>query len=140
MHKLRSLSASEWSLLLLSVFMLPLIAMLVRFSGYNRTKALLNKCISTRSGHDNLQQAGSDQAYSIARMVSVASRYGPWRANCLKQSLLLWWLLARRGLESEIRFGVWKEADEDFEAHAWVEFNGFNLCDSDILQQKFRRL
>ena len=136
LHKLRSLSASEWRLLWLSVFMLPLIAMLLRLAGFNRTKALLNKYISTGSDYGNLQQIESDQAHSIARMVSVAARHGPWRTNCLKQSLLLWWLLARHGLVSEIRFGVRNGPKDEFGAHAWVEYKGINLCDSDILQRE----
>jgi len=135
LRKLRALSLDEWWLLLLSLFMLPLIAVLLRFAGFNRTKNILSKFISNEPGN-NKQQPGPDQTHSIARMVSVAACYGLYRANCLKQSLLLWWLLARRGLESEIRFGVREGPEEEFGAHAWVEYNGINLCDSEVLQKQ----
>ena len=48
----------------------------------------------------------------IARMIAVAAAHGPYRANCLKQSLVLWWMLARRDTHSEIRFGVPKVQDQ----------------------------
>jgi hypothetical protein len=39
-------------------------------------------------------------------------------------------------LESEIRFGVREGPEEEFGAHAWVEYNGINLCDSEVLQKQ----
>lgn len=124
---------------MLSLFMLPLIAVLLRLSGFNRTKYFLSKFISNEPDGSK-QQAGPDQARIIARMVSVAACHGLYRANCLKQSLVLWWLLARRGLKSEIRFGVKKGPEDEFGAHAWVEFNGMNLCDSKVLQKQISAL
>ena len=50
--------------------------------------------------------------------------------------MVLWWLLARHGLQSEIRFGIKAEPGEEFGAHAWVEYEGANLCDSDVLQKQ----
>jgi len=48
------------------------------------------------------------------------------RASCLEESLTLWWLLAKHGIFSELRIGVRKDA-QSFEAHAWVERDGFAL-------------
>jgi hypothetical protein len=136
LQKLKELSVQEWKLLLVALIMLPVVALLLRLAGYNRTRNSLSKFIPKEPGYNNSQEAGSDQAKTIARMVSIAACYGPYRANCLKQSLVLWWLLARCGLASEIRFGVKKEPEEEFGAHAWVEFNGMNLCDSEVLQKQ----
>jgi hypothetical protein len=135
LQKLKALSLQEWLVLLVALIMLPVIALLLRIIGFKRTKTLLSKSIPKGSGSNHLQHAEPDQANAIARMVSVAACYGPYRANCLRQSLLLWWLLARRGLESEIQFGVRDEPEEKFGAHAWVEFNGINLSDSEIIQK-----
>ena len=136
LRKLKALSFNELQLLLVAVIILPVVALLLRVAGFNQTRSLLSKFISQGSGFNKPQQPETDQAHNIARMVSIAACYGPYRANCLKQSLVLWWLLARRGLRSEIRFGVKKEAEEEFSAHAWVEFSGINLSDSNVLQKQ----
>ena len=70
-------------------------------------------------------------------MVAIAAAHGIYRANCLKQSLVLWWLLSRRGIKSEIVFGAQRDVVDDFNAHAWVECNGINLSDSEEVQQRF---
>jgi hypothetical protein len=44
----------------------------------------------------------------------------------LEQSLALWWLLGRQGIESSVRIGTRKSGDK-FEAHAWVECDGVAL-------------
>jgi hypothetical protein len=59
-------------------------------------------------------------------MVRVAASRGPYRGNCLQQSLTLWWLLRRQNIESQIRFGARKDGGE-FKAHAWVEVDGYAL-------------
>jgi hypothetical protein len=69
-----------------------------------------------------------DSAREIARLEQAAARHLFFRANCLEQSLTLWWLLRRRGIVAELRIGARKEAGR-FEAHAWVEFDGAVLND-----------
>ena len=76
----------------------------------------------------------------IARMIAVAAAHGPYRANCLKQSLVLWWMLARRDTHSEIRFGVPKVQDQTFAAHAWVECGGEALDGSVASNQQLQSL
>jgi len=73
----------------------------------------------------------------IARAVRVAAQHGIYQANCLERSLVLRWLLARQGIESEIRFGARKE-DGEFEAHAWVECCGVPLNEVRNVHEQFR--
>jgi len=47
------------------------------------------------------------------------------QATCLRQSLVVWFLLRRRGLPAELRIGA-RKVEDRLEAHAWVESNG--LC------------
>ena len=76
------------------------------------------------------------KAVSIARAVKLAANHGPYRANCLKQSLVIWWLLQRHGVESTLRIGVRKNAAV-LEAHAWVECLGQPLNDVPDIHQRF---
>jgi len=55
----------------------------------------------------------------LAWAVTIASRYVP-RATCLTQALAAQALLERAGHESRIEIGVAKDANQEFEAHAWV--------------------
>ena len=68
-------------------------------------------------------------ARHVARIQEVVSRHLTWHANCLDQSLVLWWQLNRRGIAAEMRIGARKEAGR-FEAHAWVEVGNVVLNDS----------
>jgi hypothetical protein len=57
---------------------------------------------------------------SVHRVALVAAFF-PGRALCLEQSLVLWLLLRRRGLQADLRLGV---QPYPFGAHAWVEHGG----------------
>ena len=59
----------------------------------------------------------------LAWLVDVAGRYAPAGATCLKRSLVLSWLLARRGIATTLRIGVARR-DGGIEAHAWLERDG----------------
>ena len=59
----------------------------------------------------------------VSQMVLAAARQSFFRATCLERSLVLWRLLARLGIASQLRIGVRKTGDK-FEAHAWVEHEG----------------
>jgi hypothetical protein len=70
-----------------------------------------------------------ESALLIARMQAAAARNLFFRTNCLEQSLVLWWLLRRRGINAALRIGARKESDR-FEAHAWVELDSQVLNDA----------
>lgn len=65
----------------------------------------------------------------------MATRYSAW-TNCLKKSLVLWYLLRCQGIVSELRIGVRREQGE-FQAHAWVEYQGIVLNDTPNVRQHF---
>lgn len=126
--QLKALSTEEWQLLLSSLLLLPAIALALRLRGLKWTQAFLQnraKDYDTARSQDTLKTAES-----VARMVGIAARHGPYRANCLKQSLATWWLLLRRGIVSDLKIGVNTDAG-DFSAHAWVEYRGNVLLEAD---------
>src|SRR5580704_2727408 len=61
---------------------------------------------------------------SIADRVALAGALFPGRARCLEQSIALYCLLRRRGVNAALRFGV---QPYGFVAHAWVEVDGVPL-------------
>ena len=69
-----------------------------------------------------------------ARLVEAVSRLYPFNPTCLKKSLVLFWMLRRRGFPAELRIGVRKPAGT-LEAHAWIEHEGRVLFDEDTARQ-----
>ena len=59
----------------------------------------------------------------VALAVRRSSAYLPLRPACLPQSLAVAWMLARRGIDAELRFGV-GSTGETIRAHAWVQIEG----------------
>jgi hypothetical protein len=93
----------------------------LRLAGFRRWKSVLAHLAP--SANTNARQQNTSQRESaevIARMAAAAARNVFFDTNCLEQSLVLWWLLRRRGIAAELRIGARKEF-ERFEAHAWVE-------------------
>lgn len=56
--------------------------------------------------------------------------------NCFSTSLLLWFILKKQGLNSEIRIGT-RKINNEFKAHAWVEINNIPLNAGLKVRQKF---
>ena len=137
LQQLKTLSLEEWWLLLSAMILLPLVALSLRLKGFKQTQDSMRRFISMELNLTAPNEAEMEKARIVARMVAVAAGHGAYKANCLKQSLVLWWMLARRGIKSEIVFGVQKESVNNFNAHAWVECNEVNLSDSEEVQLKF---
>lgn len=137
-RKFIGLSARERILLSQSLALLPLAALALRVMGLRNYQRLMDRF--SRGGKPHFDEDGRklrDQVRKTARLVEAAGRYGPYRAKCLPESLTLWWLLRRQGIESQIRFGARKNAQR-MEAHAWVEFEGTPLNDSTDVSERFK--
>ena len=147
-RKLQRLSADERRLLTQALVLLPLTFWGVYLLGVSRWLRFLAQLASlgTASNHSNNDEgtlaaepslgvadaAVSERARAIARIVKIAAEKGIYQAKCLQQTVVLWCLLRRNHIESEIRFGARKESGE-LQAHAWVEVGGVALNeDSDV--------
>ncbi|QLE58686.1 lasso peptide biosynthesis B2 protein [Nostoc sp. TCL26-01] len=56
--------------------------------------------------------------------VDVSTKYIPGGAKCLARALTCQILMARRGYTPELRIGVTKSEEGQFQAHAWIESQG----------------
>ena len=130
------LEAMQWRYLLTSLVLLPMIDVSLRRVGYKRTLLWLSRR-ADRAGSTISRLDSPDVAPKIARIVSFVGRRSPWRTTCLRQALLLWFLLARRGVATELRLGVEKSVEGDFAAHAWVEHDGRVLIGGEFVQQRY---
>lgn len=76
---------------------------------------------------DRLQSArirlGSEPSYPLPRFAAAAYRLLPFKATCLRESLVLYALLRRRGAVPRLCVGVRKDGVE-LAAHAWIACDG----------------
>ena len=103
--------------------LMPLFWFGLRFLGLTRMQAWIG-----RRKRPLAAMADADRVAETSRMVAIATHYAPFPVTCLTRSLLLQWLLARAGAESELRLGVSLAASQ-LSAHAWVEFGGVPIND-----------
>jgi hypothetical protein len=59
-------------------------------------------------------------ASAISREVQRASRYTPWRSQCLPQAMAAKRMLRRRGYPSTLYLGVARRGRSSLSAHAWL--------------------
>ncbi|MBC6418414.1 MAG: lasso peptide biosynthesis B2 protein [Prochloron sp. SP5CPC1] len=137
---------SRW-LLLQALLLLPLVALSLKWGRVKWTQAGLARLLPAakmplpnggpRSSADPVGTPDRiSKVVKTTRMVQLAVKYcQPW-AKCLQKSLVLWGLLRHQGIDSELRIGVRREAT-NFEAHAWVECEGFVLNDAGDVRDRF---
>jgi hypothetical protein len=102
----------------------------LRLIGFRRWERVLAVLAPPANTTVPAQSASVEEsALLIARMQEAAARNLLFRANCLEQSLVLRWLLRRRGIDAVLRIGARKDSDR-FEAHAWVELDSQVLNDA----------
>jgi hypothetical protein len=132
--KLIRLSWHERSLLLQALILLPIVALCVHFLGMGRTQHALAKLCPQAISRS--PEPMWPQVETTARMVAVAAHYSQFWANCLKRSLVLWYLLRRQGIFSDLRIGVQQRTGEVL-AHAWIECQNKVLNDNPNVRQQF---
>jgi hypothetical protein len=129
--KLRALSWPERRLLCGSMLLLPLFWVGLRVFGLPRLRGWLDGPVRIER-----PSLGRDDIKVMGTLVNIAGAHAPWPSTCLTRSLLLGWLLRRRGVRSELRIGV--RLDEGrLEAHAWVEYEGRPINDADDVAARF---
>jgi hypothetical protein len=122
---------------------LPLAAIVLDRWGLQRAQQRLARQAPTRrSHHVRADTRILDEARRLAWVVDGTARRGPWKANCLQRSLVLWWFLLRRGIASEIRIGVRRRPGapsgaRELDFHAWVECQGLVLNDRSDVREVF---
>jgi len=121
--KFCTLSWQERRTLLVAMAWLPLFWFGLRILGLRHSQDWLhgdNVAGESKLSHDDIVR--------VARLVNIAARHVPFPSTCLTRSLLLIWMLRRRGVATELRIGV-RLTPGALDAHAWVEHAGMPIND-----------
>lgn len=99
----------------------------LRWVGLRRTlRAIHAMAPPARATRDS----SHEQVERVARRVALVGAFFPGRVACLEQSLTLYWLLLRARIPASFRIGV---LPSQFAAHAWVEYHGEPVLESELV-------
>lgn len=140
-----NLSAPDQALLIKALMLIPLVALKIRFMGFKKTRTWLTGVKpSTEASPPRAKEKVTVQAVKTAQVFTKAVRLSLIKGRCLSQSLALWYLLHSQGIASELCIGVQKKDDalplavDNFDAHAWVEYQGIVLNDDPRVRERFQ--
>jgi hypothetical protein len=130
--RLRSLRKEQLPVVLASLVLLPAVQLSLRFRGFKRTALTL----AARSERQAVP-ARPDEARPAAEGVGLVAGRSVIGARCLGRSLVLWFLLRRRGVDAELMIGADMPRDGELPAHAWVEVAGEPVNDALDVHERF---
>ncbi len=133
---LRSLSWLERRAFAWSLLMLPITRLGLRFSKLEKVQKWLTPRKPPSQGLS--EEAVIGKATRLALAVRLAARHGLVDANCLPRSLVLWSLMRRHGITSDLRIGVAGANGTDRRFHAWVEYGGRVFNDAQDVAEQYR--
>jgi hypothetical protein len=134
--KLQSLPLRDRLKLVWYSFLLLLIHLGLQGFGYLKVYTFLANHPERR----DLRTGGAENALAEARhcasLVSIAARYGFIRVTCLRQALLVFWLLRHQGIQTQLRVGVRRQG-ESIIAHAWVKYGEDVISEGSQVEKNF---
>ena len=138
-HKLRtalSLSRQDWQRYLQAWFLLLFIDLGLRMLPFRR----LQSWLKTRPARPAPPFNETESMIRLTQSaVDRAIRNHLYPMTCLRRALTLQRMLARRGVDSELRFGVQRQG-ESITAHAWLEHNGQPLGETQAVEKRYAPL
>jgi hypothetical protein len=135
-RKFNALPVRDRSRLIIYVLLLPLIHLCLGWFGYARLHRFLASHPLKQPAFQGENSQGMEEANHTAYLVSIAGRNGFFPATCLRQSLLVFWLLRCRGIQTELRIGV-QHREGKVIAHAWVTRGDELISDSSQVGKDF---
>jgi len=128
-------SFSDWGRFIEAYILVLAVDIGLHLLGFWRVYNLIADKNRSRTGrpHPPEKQKEIDR---ISSLVRTACRNHFCRAECLHRSLVLYWLLTKRGFSVELCIGVRKDKGE-FSAHAWLEYDGEVLKDSPLVRKVY---
>lgn len=129
---LRALTREQRQIVFASLLLLPGVQLSLRVRGFTRTAHVL----AVRSQRRAVPADPRD-ARSLGDAVALVAGRSVVGARCLGRSLVLWFLLRRRGVDAELVIGARAPRGGELPAHAWVEVAGEPVNDAADVRERF---
>jgi hypothetical protein len=121
LRKAAALSAADWLIFGEAWTKLLVVDLLLRTGPFPRLRQYVAGRLRQRAATNPISDR--DIISRIRHLVSAAGNNHIYPMTCLRQALTLQEMLGRRGIQTELRIGVRKEAGALL-AHAWLEYAG----------------
>jgi hypothetical protein len=131
--RFRTLSRQQQGMLLVATVYLPFFWLGLRALGLSRLQVFLLRWPHASKPTSTTSKA---EVQALGEAVNIAARHTLGPRSCLTRSLLLGWLLRRRGVQSQLRIGV-RLTNGRLDAHAWVECEGVPVNDQPDVSTRF---
>ena len=105
----------------------------IRLFGFKKTMKILSP-FSALKKTDKYQLVDIKQYHKLS---VLSYRAGKYLFNCLAICIAYWVLLRRRGIITELKFGMVLEGDK-LKAHSWLEYEGQPFTDGDEINIKYK--
>ena len=79
------------------------------------------------------------EIHQAEEILDCAARHHLYPMTCLRRSLALQWLLSKRGILTELRFGVRRDNGK-LQAHAWLEYQCQVIGETSLPEEQYARL
>lgn len=133
-QRLRDLSAAQWVGVVQTAGLLPL----VRFSLWRRGFGVTSVRLAARSD-GRIRSRPDTFTADLAEAVALVAGRPLIGSRCLARSLVLWFLLRRRGVDAVVVIGAATPEGTTLPAHAWVEVAGEPVNDRADIGEHFGR-
>ena len=130
--RLASLDPGQRRVVAASLVLVPAVKLSLRLRGFGPTAETL----AIRS-HGPAVPAEPAEARATADAVALVAGRSVVGARCLGRSLVLWFLLRRRGVDVELVIGADAARGGALPAHAWVELDGVPVNDAPDVRERF---
>jgi hypothetical protein len=130
--KLRELNSRQLAVVLQALILMPLVKAAVRRARFARTADYL-----ARQSAVPRRIVEPVEIAAVARAVSIVANRRFVGEKCLVRSLVLWFLLRRRGIDAVLVIGAPAGMAVGDVAHAWVEFDGAPLEENPGIRDEF---
>jgi hypothetical protein len=122
----------QWAVIAKCIVLFPLVGLSVRRRGFSRTVTVLERRSQRRP-----DPTAASAVPLMVEAVQIAARRRVLRSRCLVQSMVLWFLLRRRGVDASLVIGAPPTMVNGDAAHAWVELGGSPVNDTPDVRDRF---
>jgi hypothetical protein len=119
--KFWQLDSTERNLLMKTFLLLNLVRFLFLFLQFPRLQKILTKLGTRRSSSNGTLPLSVKQ---IVWAIELSTQFSPGGAKCLARALTMQTLMQQQGYDSQLQIGVIHQPTEEFQAHAWIEYQG----------------
>ena len=121
--RLRRMTASDYRTAVDTLLLAVCVEIALRVMPFSRLLHRLRRAQSDSTAVAVDGALAAREYQRLRRFVAVAYEMLPFPATCLRQSLVLYGLLERRGVASRFCVGVTKDGSA-LSAHAWIDCDG----------------